>query len=271
MTAAPDESRAAARGEARTDPFVAYYKDQSAAPGTVAHFQRLRDLLLRALPAAPDGRPIRVADIGCGAGTFSRIWAQAGCEVDGIDVNRGLVEVAIERANAERLPLRFFTGSAESLPWPDGRYDVVVMPELLEHVPQWQACLAEAVRVLGRGGILYLSTTNRLCPVQQEFQLPLYSWYPAPLKRRCLRLAMSTRREWVNHAQFPAVNWFDPYRLASSLRKLGLVPADRFQMLARHADSPRKRRLAGLIAALPPARFLGHVLSSGTIVLGRKP
>jgi 2-polyprenyl-3-methyl-5-hydroxy-6-metoxy-1,4-benzoquinol methylase len=54
--------------------------------------------------------------------------------------------------------------------------DVCLLPELLEHVADWQSCLNEAARVLRPGGLLYLSTTNVLCPRQQEFNLPLYSF-----------------------------------------------------------------------------------------------
>ena len=71
--------------------------------------------------------------------------------------------------------------------------DVCLLPELLEHVADWQSCLKEAPRVLRSGGLLYLSTTNVLRPRQEEFNLPLYSWYPGPLKRYCERLAMTTR------------------------------------------------------------------------------
>jgi len=252
------------------DPFVDYYEKQSASAEMVEHFHRLRDLLLSAMRGRASVAPLRVADIGCGAGAFSAVMAQAGCIVEGIDINAALVHIAGERAMAANLPIVFHSGSAESLPWPDASFDIVAMPELLEHVPGWKACLTEATRILKPGGVLYVSTTNRLCPIQQEFSLPLYSWYPGWLKRRCLKLAMTTRREWVNHATYPAVNWFDPYSLGAILRSLGMEPIDRFSMWAEFSTDRRKQRIGSLLLAIAPLRLLGHVLSSGTMLIGRR-
>ncbi len=93
-----------------------------------------------------------------------------------------------------------------------------MLPELLEHVEDWQTCLNEAVRALRPGGALYLSTTNALNPVQDEFELPFYSWYPGFLKRHYERLAVTTRPELVNHAKYPAVHWFTFFGLKPYLR-----------------------------------------------------
>ena len=82
-------------------------------------------------------------------------------------------------------------------------------------------CVREAARVLKRGGVLYLSTTNVLCPVQEEFELPLYSGTRRPFKRRYQRLALTTRPELVNHARYPAVHWFSYYGLRDHLRGSG--------------------------------------------------
>ncbi len=196
--------------------------------------------------------------------------AKAGCVVEGIDINEALVRIAVARAMAADLPITFHSGSAESLPWPDASFDIVAMPELLEHVPGWKACITEAARILKPGGVLYVSTTNRLCPVQQEFSLPLYSWYPGWLKRYCLKLAMTTHREWVNHATYPAVNWFDPYSLGAVLRSLEMEPIDRFAMWAKFSTDRRKQRIGSLGLTIAPLRFLGHMLSSGTTLIGRK-
>ena len=83
--------------------------------------------------------------------------------------------------------------------------DVALLPELLEHVANWQDCLNEAARIVKPGGLLYLSTTSWLCPMQQEFNLPLYSWYPGFLKRKYERLAVTTRPEIANHCKYPCL------------------------------------------------------------------
>jgi 2-polyprenyl-6-hydroxyphenyl methylase/3-demethylubiquinone-9 3-methyltransferase len=126
--------------------------------------------------------------------------------------------------------------------------------------------LNEAVRVLRPGGLLYLSTTNWLCPRQQEFTLPLYSWYPPALKRWCERKAVTTHPQWANYARYPAVNWFSYYSLSRWLRQRGFSTLDRFDMLARQPGSAPRRGVLAVIRGLPPVRLLGHAATGGTTV-----
>jgi 2-polyprenyl-6-hydroxyphenyl methylase/3-demethylubiquinone-9 3-methyltransferase len=251
------------------DAFVAYYEHQSTTPETYQRFRQTRDQMLRLVPEARRNG-LRVADIGCGAGTSSQLWAEAGCVVRALDVNEGLIAIARNRSASFGSRIEYSVGFASQLPWPDASFDVVMLPELLEHVADWQVTLREATRVLDRGGLLYLSTTNYLCPIQHEFDLPLYSWYPAPLKKHCLALSLTTKPEWVNHAKYPALNWFSPYTLARELRSLGLAATDRFGMMARSSESKRKRWIARTISSVGPIHFLAHVLTPYTVMVGQK-
>ena len=203
--------------------FSAYYTEQSALPRTRERFARVRDKALR-LVASEHGHtgPLKVLDIGCGAGTQAWLWTELGHHVHGLDVNGELIEVARERARKDGLQVRFDVGTATSLPYEDGVMDVCLMPELLEHVEDWQTCVREAVRVLKPGGLLYLSTTNALCPAQSEFNLPLYSWYPGPLKRWVERLSVTTRPDLANFARYPAVHWFTFAELRAFLAPMGV-------------------------------------------------
>lgn len=252
------------------DPFVAYYEQQSASPKAVAHFQAVRDTLLRMLGRPGDARGVRVADIGCGAGTCSRIWAAGEAVVAGIDVNAALIRIAEERARADARQIDFRVGVATELPWEERSFDVVLMPELLEHVADWRRCLKEAARVLDRDGVLYLSTTNRLCPKQSEFDLPFYSWYPRSIKERCVLRAKSDRRHWVAYAEFPALHWFDAYFLEKELDRLGLQSFDRFQIWSRTSQSALRRALGNAAGLVPPLRFVGHLLTPCTTLVARK-
>jgi 2-polyprenyl-6-hydroxyphenyl methylase/3-demethylubiquinone-9 3-methyltransferase len=148
--------------------------------------------------------------------------------------------------------------------------DVCLSPELLEHVADWEACVREFIRVLKPGGVLYLSTTNKLCPVQEEFDLPAYSWYPRALKRRYERLAVTTRPELVNHAQYPAVNWFSYFELRRYVQARGLDCLDRFDVaaLGQHGFAGRMALLA--VRVTPMTRWLAHVCTPYTMVFATK-
>lgn len=248
--------------------FVRYYAQQSLTPQARERSQRIFTIVNRVL--ARPGEALNVADIGCGPGAQSMVWALAGHRVSGLDVNEGLLELARERAAEAGLDIEFQLGTAEALPYADASMDVCLAPELLEHVPDWEVCLREFTRILKPGGVLYLSTTNRLCPVQMEFELPLYSWYPAPLKRRYERLAVTTRRELVNHATYPAVHWFTFYQLRDFLEQQGLDSLDRFDMIAAEQLGTFPRVAVRAVRAVPPLRWLGHVMTPYTNMLGIK-
>ena len=254
-----------------SDPnFVEYYARESQSPETTQRFRRIRDRAVALLAESGRTGLLDVTDIGCGAGTQALLWSDLGHRVSALDVNEPLVTIARARAAERGLSIRFDVGTATALPYADASADAVLLPELLEHVAEWQSCLNEAVRVLRPGGLLYLSTTNWLCPRQQEFTLPLYSWYPGIVKRWCERKAATSHPHWANYARYPAVNWFSYFGLSSWLEGRGFRTLDRFDMLARQALPGPAGTIVAVVRSLPPIRVAGHVLTEGTTVWALK-
>lgn len=268
-----ETNRDAGEWDSSSDPnFYHYYEKQSLSPATLERFARVCDKVLKLLEDrdSPSAKVLDVVDIGCGAGTQCRIWAERGHKVCGVDINEPLIELARCRAQETGLAIRFEVSSATQLPFTNESMDVCLLPELLEHVEDWQACLREAARVLRPGGVLYLSTTNVLCPKQEEFSLPLYSWYPAFLKKRYERLAMTTRPELANFARYPAVHWFSYYGLSSFLAGYQIRSYDRFDMLNIDKMATVPRLAIMMIRTFSPLRFLGHVFTTNTLMFGVK-
>lgn len=256
-----------------SDEFFAYYAERSTSQKDIDRFTAARDYVLRVMGehGVDTHATLAVADIGCGAGTQSFLWADLGHHVHGIDVNEPLIQLARKRGEEKGYTADMRVGSATELPWDDGSMDVCLLPELLEHVPGWEACLSEAARVVKPGGFLYLTTNNKLCPVQQEFQLPAYSWYPGPLKRHYEKLAVTTRPELVQHATYPAVNWFTPYQLKRELRALGFGKVyDRFDFIDGRGKSALVRAALGAIRLIPPVRFVAHIGTPFSAIIAQK-
>lgn len=250
--------------------FYEYYKKQSLAPETLQRFAAITDLVLRLRAASGAEGALAVLDVGCGAGAQCRFWIDKGHAYTGIDINEPLVRLARERALEEGRDARFEVGSATALPFADASFDACLLPELLEHITDWQASLEEAVRVLRPGGLIYLSTSNKLCPKQQEFNLPGYSWYPAVLKRYVERRALSDWPAVANFAKYPAVNWFSYYQLRDFFASRGLRSRDRFDVMRLDNKSPAARCLVAALRAVPPLRFIGHVLTPETVVVAKR-
>lgn len=255
------------------DRFAEYYKDASLTEEAIERFQSIQDVVQGVLDEQGEnahGVPMVVADVGCGAGTQALIWARNGHTVKGIDINTELIDIARQRSAAENYPIEYFEGSAEDLPWDDSTFDVCLVPELLEHVEAWERCLDEFARILKVGGVLYLSTNNVLCPVQQEFALPLYSWYPKFLKRYYERLSVTSKPELVNYAKFPAINWFSFYSLNKEFLKRGLTAIDRFDATTLENKGIFAKLVIKLIRTVPPIRFIAHVFTPYTALVATK-
>ena len=253
--------------------FFEYYAKESLTPEAIARFRSVKDAVLRfgrAKGGLSREGPHDVLDVGCGAGTQSILWAKEGHRVRGLDVNGPLLDLAKQRARDEGVEIDFRLGTATELPWSDESVDVCLAAELLEHVEDWKACLAEFSRVLRDGGVLFFSTTNRLCPVQQEFSLPFYSWYPSFIKKRYVRLAKTTRPSIVNYAKYPAVNWFTYYGLRRFLFGYAVVCYDRFDNALLGCTSPLRRRILKAVCSVPILRFIGHVCTPYTAIFGVK-
>lgn len=98
----------------------------------------------------------RVLDFGCGAGFDLLVAAGlvgAGGLVCGMDLTQEMVERALE--NLSRAGVRGFEVKkvdSETIPYPDGFFDVVTSNGVINLSPHKQACFQEIHRVLKRGG-----------------------------------------------------------------------------------------------------------------------
>ena len=245
--------------------FYQYYAEESQTEEKLQRFRQVRDNILKTISGGkPVDHILDVGDIGCGAGTQSMVWAELGHLVHGLDVNGPLLELAQKRAEKAGYQIDFQVGSATRLPWANASMDVCIMLELLEHVADWRACLNESTRVLRPGGVLFLTTTNQLCPIQEEFTLPLYGWYPKALKRRFEQLAVTTRPELANYCRYPAVNWFTFAGLSKEMTQNGFRCLDRFDMMDLRGKSRVARLLATAAREVGVLRFFGQVCTPGT-------
>ncbi len=110
------------------------------------------------LALAASAAPQRVLDIGCGTGYLLRQLAgqyPMATDLAGIDPAPSMIEVAARSADDERL--RFSTGAAERLPYPNGSFHLVVSTTSFDHWSNQGAGLRECARVLVPGGRLILA------------------------------------------------------------------------------------------------------------------
>lgn len=99
-----------------------------------------------------------VLDVGCGTGPVALTAARAGAKVTGLDLSPALLERARQHAGTASVAIEFKEGDAESLPFGDGAFDVVVSQFGHMFAPRPNVTIAEMLRVLRPGGRIAFST-----------------------------------------------------------------------------------------------------------------
>jgi SAM-dependent methyltransferase len=92
----------------------------------------------------------RALDVGCGEGRVSRLMQTFGIQTVGVDPIEGMLAEARRRDPAGAYHL----GQAESLPFPDASFDLVVTCLTLIDIPDFRTGIREMARVLEQGGTL---------------------------------------------------------------------------------------------------------------------
>lgn len=110
-----------------------------------------------------------VLDIACGEGYGSAVLAEVANRVVGVDISEEVVEHA--RRKYKRKNLEFKVGSCSKIPVRNASVDLVVSFETIEHHDQHEAMMSEIKRVLGRNGVLIISS-----PEKHEYSvIPAYN------------------------------------------------------------------------------------------------
>jgi ubiquinone/menaquinone biosynthesis C-methylase UbiE len=112
------------------------------------------------LEMLPDVRGLCGLDIGCGEGHNTRLLAQRGARMTGIDIAETFIAHAREEELRTAVGIEYLLASAVELPFGDEQFDFATAFMSLMGIPETQRVLAEAQRVLRRGGFLQFSIAH---------------------------------------------------------------------------------------------------------------
>ncbi len=155
----------------------------------------------------------RLLDFGCGAAPLYPIARQYGFEYTGVEFD--------DSARAEALARYGITLGKDLHALPTGStYDLIIMSEVIEHLPDPVSVLSLCRQRLKSNGLLYISTPDA----------------------RSLRARVEGPR-WVNYQNRAHVFYFSETSLRLTLNKAGFRSIDRFRVFVPYPSHSSARRL----------------------------
>jgi ubiquinone/menaquinone biosynthesis C-methylase UbiE len=138
-----------------------------------------------------------VLEVGCGTGNYiAAIRAATGCPCWGIDPSAEM----LARARTQAPEVRFAFGRGEQIDLPGGQFDLVYSVDVIHHVEDRRAYLAEAYRVLVDGGRLCTATDSEWIICHRQ---PLATYFPETVEVELARYpSIETLREAMAEVGF---------------------------------------------------------------------
>ncbi|MBI1182474.1 MAG: bifunctional 2-polyprenyl-6-hydroxyphenol methylase/3-demethylubiquinol 3-O-methyltransferase UbiG [Alphaproteobacteria bacterium] len=165
----------------------------------VAHFDRPADTV----------RPLEglsAVDIGCGGGLISEPLARMGAAVTGIDPSEKNIGIARAHALHSDAGVDYRATTAGELAATGARFDLVLNLEVVEHVPDVDAFIADSALLLQPSGLMVCATLNRT------------------LKSLALaKIGAEYVLRWLPRGTHDWRRFLTPAELAGSIRRAGLA------------------------------------------------
>lgn len=146
----------------------------------------------------------RILDIGCSIGTFLNIARNRGWNTFGLDLNGPSIEYC-----KRELKLNVEKGQLEDMKLPSDFFDVIVMNDVIEHIPDSALLFNGINRILRNNGLLFITTPNIESPI-----------------------AKLMKSNWVHLKPIEHIYYFTPSTIKKALLKAGFKPI-RCQTLGR--------------------------------------
>ncbi len=248
-----------------------WYSAEEAAADRLENFYRrfvLRDhvqFVRRALVESQETGP--VLDVGCGGGLFSRMLAERGFQVLGLDFSAEAAGIAWHRNGVPVV-----CGTLSSAPLAPASFAGVTMFHVLEHLYDPASYLQAAHSLLRRNGRLVIQVPNAAC---WQFLLLGESWNGIDVPRHLVDFRAQDMDTLLEHCGFEVLRhkYFslrdNPAGLASSLAP-ALDPMARRVRKVKETETTRILKdvlYLGLVVAALPFTILEAACRAGSTVM----
>ena len=164
-------------------------------------------------------RSQRILEMGCGSAPFLYSALGRGHDAIGIDVDYERLRMAELKVDALGLPEswrgRARLGDGQALDFPSDSFDLVTSWAVIEHIPDLESALFEAVRVTRPGGWLVMTAPDYRGGFEAHYEMP---WPPMAPRRVCEAWVMAMGRPPGGLGTFFPITY---PRVAAILESLG--------------------------------------------------
>lgn len=145
----------------RSDYWESIYDADKNASNLVFQFTGRKDEILKRIDEFAESQPLKILDIGCGPGVILKELLQKGHHVCGIDISEKMAATAkTNLGKACSNNTGCLQGDAESLPFINDHFDVIICAGVLSYLEVDHKGIKEISRVLKHDGILLLTLPN---------------------------------------------------------------------------------------------------------------
>jgi 2-polyprenyl-3-methyl-5-hydroxy-6-metoxy-1,4-benzoquinol methylase len=157
----------------------------------------------------------KLLEIGCGTGVFLAKAREHGFDCSGLELS----SYAAEFVRKMGIPVE--TKGIEDANFPENSWDVIVMREVIEHLPHPMEALKTIHRWLKPGGVLFMATGNYDCP---ERKLRGSDWFYFMPEGHLYYFSNRTMTKYLKKVGFRTVNVTNQGDLLMEfLRKYGIL------------------------------------------------
>jgi len=101
---------------------------------------------------------ILLLDLGCGPGVFSKLLAQKGFQVYGVDFSSAMIKVAKKRTGSQKI--NYLVANIYNLPFKNGYFDAIICLGVFQQIEKPKEAIKEINRVLKKEGLAVITTLN---------------------------------------------------------------------------------------------------------------
>lgn len=141
----------------RADSFFEQRQHELSSPKAMKWLDEIKKKIGEAFGDRDTTTPLRILDVGCGAGYFPVLLGKEGHEVTGVDLTEKMIDEAgklIEMNGPYKNSVKAMVMDAEELDFEDESFDMVITRNLTWTLPHPVEAYKEWKRVLRKGGLL---------------------------------------------------------------------------------------------------------------------